>query len=70
MVPRTSHGCSLGAWRTRGLGDDRAGNAERRWRRRLRYKISACSKWLKALRIRQSSCNLRYKISGATNPLF
>jgi hypothetical protein len=36
----------------------------------LRYKISALLKGLKALTIRKARCNLRYKISGATNRLF
>jgi hypothetical protein len=38
--------------------------------RRLRYKISAQRKPLKSLTMLKPCCNLRYKISGATNHLF
>jgi len=36
----------------------------------LRYKIAARGKFLKLMKNRKSSCNLRYKITGANNPLF
>jgi len=65
-----SRGCGHGERRTRGTGDDREGSAARHRSHRLRYKISACRRPLKSLRILKACRNLRYKISGATNRLF
>jgi len=63
-------GCGHGERPTRGTGADREDKVRGGWIRGYRYKISACRRWLKWLRIRQTIRNLRYKISGATNPLF
>jgi hypothetical protein len=56
--------------RTRGTGDDRDGKS--RWKRRwcLRYKMSAPLKHLKSLRNLKNRRKVRYKMSGAINPLF
>ena len=63
-------GCSHGERPIRGTGDGREAKEESYRRRRLRYKISALPKGLKLLTMHKAYCNLRYKISGATNRLF
>jgi hypothetical protein len=65
-----SRGCSHGERLIPGTGGDRVVKGERRRRRRLRYKISARRRLLKSLKILKASRTLRYKISGAINPLF
>jgi len=65
-----SPGCSHGERPTRGTGGDQEAKDGRRRMRRLRYKMSARRKRLKLLTMLQPCCNLRYKISGATNHLF
>ena len=63
-------GYRRGGRRTRGTGDDRDGKS--RWKRRwcLRYKMSAPLKHLKSLRNLKNRRKVRYKMSGAINPLF
>lgn len=65
-----SRGCSHGERPTRATGGDLEAKGGRRWRCRLRYKISARRRQLKSLKILKACRNLRYKISGATNRLF
>lgn len=70
MGRRMSHACSYGERRIRGTGDERKGSEARSLNRRLRYKISACHRCLKSLKILKARRNRCYKISGATNRLF
>ena len=65
-----SRGCRLGGRNPGATGDARHGQAVRDHSQRLRYKRSAERKRLKSLRIRRKGRELRYKMSGAPNPLF
>ncbi len=65
-----SRGCRPGERNTRATGDDHGRQAVRDHSQRLRYKRSAELKRLKSLKIQTKGRELRYKMSGAPNPLF
>lgn len=65
-----SRGCRLGERNTRAIGDAPQGQAVRGCPQHLRYKRSARPKRLKSLTICRKGPKLRYKMSGAPNPLF
>jgi hypothetical protein len=65
-----SPGCKHGEPPIRGTGGERAANEDHRWPSHLRYKISARCRSLKSMEIPNLPQTMRYKISGAINPLF